>query len=181
MTDRLEEIERGIVKQGNFEAPPLHLWEPDLSGDIDIRIDREGAWYHEGTRIERASLVRLFASILRREADGHYYLVTPAEKWRLQVELHPLIVVDVEALGEAPGSGLRARLNTGRHADIGGSHPLFLESAVGDVAGIRLWHGLAGLFSRPAWYRLVEGACEIDGVPVVRSGDYEFPLAQPDE
>ena len=89
MADALEELEKQ-VKRRNFDSPPLHLWHPALSGDIPIRIAADGRWYHDGTVIRRESLVRLFASILRREEDGHYYLVTPAEKWRISVELHPL-------------------------------------------------------------------------------------------
>ena len=81
MKDPLESLEHQVRKPRDFQDPPLDLWQPDLSGDIDIRIDREGRWYHEGDEIKRESLVQLFASILRREEDGEYYLVTPAEKW----------------------------------------------------------------------------------------------------
>ena len=94
----LEGIEQQLGKRRNFDAPPLHLWQPALSGDIAIRITAEGDWYHEGGKIERDALVRLFASILRREDDGEYYLVTPGEKWRIVVELHPLMVIDIAVL-----------------------------------------------------------------------------------
>ena len=77
-----------IAKQArparNFDEPPLEQWRPALSGDIDIRIASDGSWYHEGEPIRRESIVRVFASILRREEDGEYYLVTPVEKWRIQ-------------------------------------------------------------------------------------------------
>ena len=80
MDEPLQDLEDRIGKRRNFDAPPLHLWHPSLSGDIDIRIAADGSWHHEGSPITRATLVRLFASILRREEDGHFYLVTPAEK-----------------------------------------------------------------------------------------------------
>lgn len=172
MDEQLQSIERQAGEGRSFESPPLHLWNPDLSGDIPIRIATDGSWYHDGDLIQRDSLVALFASILRREEDGEYYLVTPVEKWRLQVELHPLVVIDIERQGDC----LVATLNTGRAVQIGADHPLFLEPAVGGVAAIELWHGLTALFSRNAWYRLVELAEERDGTPIVSSGDYSAPI-----
>ena len=178
MGDELDKVEKAAGEGRNFDRPPLHLWHPPLTGDIDIRIAADGTWYHEGTPIRRESLVSLFASILRREDDGGYYLVTPAEKWRIAVEVHPLIVTDVEPVGEEGAPVLRARINAGRTVDIGEEHPLFLEPAVGNIAAVQLWHGLAALFSRAAWYRLVEMAREHDGVLTVVSGEYVFPLQQ---
>lgn len=176
MGDELEKVEKAAGSGRNFDRPPLHLWHPPLTGAIDIRIAADGTWYHEGAPIRREALVALFASILRREKDGEYYLVTPAEKWRIAVEVHPLIVTDVEPVEEGGALVLRAAINTGKTVEIGDSHPLFLEPAVGNIAAVRLWHGLAALFSRAAWYRLVEMAEVRDGVPTVVSGNYAFPL-----
>ena len=175
--DPLKHIEQQAGKRRNFDSPPLHLWHPALSGDIPIRITADGAWYHDGGRINRESLVRVFASILRREEDGEYYLVTPAEKWRIEVELHPLIVVDIEADTQADEPRLQATLNTGKRVTVDAEHPLFLEPTVGDVAAMQLPHGLSALFSRAAWYRLVEMAEDREGVPVVRSCGQVYPLA----
>ena len=175
MADRLDDIE-GQVKRRNFVSPPLHLWHPALSGDIPIRIAADGAWYHQGSVIRRESLVKLFASILRREEDGEYYLVTPAEKWRVEVELHPLIVTDVSRAKGGEKPLMQLTLNTGKSVDIGDSHRLFLEPAVGDIPAVQLEHGLSALFSRPAWYRLVDLADDRDGTPTISSGDYAFAL-----
>jgi hypothetical protein len=172
MNEQLDAIERQVSKR-NFDSPPLHLWHPPLSGEIDIRITADGDWLHEGRRIERDSIVRLFASILRREEDGEYYLVTPGEKWRIRVDLHPLVATDVER--DASGV-LCITLNTGKRVLVDEEHPLFLEPAVGGVAGIRLDHGLTAIFSRPAWYRLVEYAEEVDGTTSIRSGASCFRL-----
>jgi hypothetical protein len=168
--DTLELISRQITensgtsstpKARNFDAPPLHLWNPSLSGDIDIIIKRDGQWIHEGTVIERQSLVRLFASILRREADGEYYLVTPVEKWRLKVEALPLLVTDFEIDNSGAEQELTVTLNTARRYLIDAEHPLYLPCLQGmeDIPAIQLDHGLGAIFSRAAWYRLVE-ACE---------------------
>jgi len=170
MADRLDSLERQVRKGRDFDSPPLHLWHPELSGDIDIHIAADGTWYHEGTAIQRESLRNLFASILRREADGEYYLVTPVEKWRIRVELHPLLVTDVSDVdGE-----LHATLNTGKSVVISTAYPLHAEPSLEGVAVLELWHGLTALFSRPAWYRLVEMA---DAGNRVHSGEYVYRLA----
>ena len=145
----------------NFAEPPLEKWHPELSGNIDIVIKRDGEWVHEGSPIRRLPLVQLFASILRREEDGDYYLVTPAEKWRLQVEALPLVITDFETRVEDGSAVLAVTLNTGRSIDVDAMHPLYLPQLPGieDIPAVKLKHGLAALFSRAAWYRLV-AACE---------------------
>lgn len=180
MSDELEHIEQEVNRGRNFDEPPLHLWDPALSGDIPIRITRDGAWYHDGGRIERESLVRLFASILRREEDGEYYLVTPVEKWRIEVELHPLLVTDVDTVPGGADRELQVTLNTGKQFVVNEQNPLFLEPAVDNVAAMRLPHGLSALFTRPAWYRLVELAQRDGDRVVVRSGSFSLELDQGD-
>ena len=163
MSDKLEELSKQFEGNKDPTNPPVHLWHPPLSGDIDILILTDGTWLHEGRPIERASLVRLFASILRREEDGDYYLVTPVEKWRLRVECLPLVIVDF-SLQEAgtEQQTLRVNTNTGREFEVGEAHPLFIpaadsvEDSVAGVPAVALDNGLAALFSRAAWYRLVE-------------------------
>ena len=182
MTDQLESLSEQV---GHSKArakdpgnPPLHLWQPELSGDIDILIKADGQWIHEGRPIQRQTLVNLFASILRREEDGEYYLVTPVEKWRLQVEALPLVITDVEAAEEVGQQTLSVTTNTGRQYQVGEQHPLFLPEleSFNDVPAVSLPHGLAALFSRTAWYRLVELAEERAGVTgVVSSGEF-YPL-----
>lgn len=170
----LEGIEAQLGQRRNFETPPLHLWKPALSGDIAIRISAEGDWYHEGVKIEREALVRVFASILRREEDGEYYLVSPVEKWRIEVELHPLMVTDISAMEE--GAKLLATLNTGKQVELDEEHPLYVDEAAGDIAVLQLEHGLTAMCNRAAWYRLVDLAQDIDGTPSVRSDSEVFPL-----
>jgi hypothetical protein len=173
--DDLGRLAEQVSTPRNYDRPPLHLWDPALSGDIPIRIDAEGNWYHDGGLIKREALVRLFASILRRENDGEYYLVTPAEKWRIQVELHPLVVVDVERGSDGI---VNAQLNTGQSVALGEDHAVFLEKAVGNIAAVRLWHGLSALFSRAAWLRLVELGEEEQGTLWLVSGTQRFELGR---
>ncbi len=175
MNDTLLAIGKKVGR--NYDSPPLHLWDPPLSGDIDIRIDKEGRWVHEGVEIERDSIVRLFASILRREDDTEYYLVTPGEKWRIEVEALPLLVIDVDKVkGDSPEEVIEATLNTGKRVTIGSEHELYLENAHDNIAAIRLDHGLCALFNRSAWYRLVEMSEQIEGRACVASAGEVFPI-----
>lgn len=178
MSDALATLQRQLQHAGRDPtSPPLAQWDPPLSGTIAIQILRDGRWLHEGRPIVRESLVRLFASILRREADGAYYLVTPVEKWRIGVALHPLLVEDVERVLQAGQPFLVARCNTGKQVLIDAEHPLFSEPAAAGAAVLRLDHGLTALFSRKAWLRLVDLAEQEGDEMVVYSAGQRFPLA----
>lgn len=177
MKTTLDSLQARLDGGRNYDSPPLQLWHPKLSGDIPIVIDSDGQWHHDGGKIERHSLVCLFASILRREEDGEYYLVTPREKWRIRVERHPLIVTDIGTIPGAEGQLLEACLNTGKRIAIGNEHPLFLDTDMGGVAGVCLPHRLTALCTRSAWYRLVEMADTTDEFAVLKSGSYEFRLS----
>src|SRR5690606_32120128 len=94
-----------IARAGTFRGPaPVHLWNPTHCGSIDIHIDRAGAWHHEGRPILREALVKLFATVLRREGDGSYVLVTPAEKLTIRVDDAPFLAVEL-AVNLAGGDG----------------------------------------------------------------------------
>ncbi|MFK8048829.1 MAG: DUF1285 domain-containing protein [Halioglobus sp.] len=175
MNDQLDSIKKKVGR--NFESPPLHLWNPPLSGDIDIRIDKAGRWIHEGVEIKRDAIVRLFASILRREDDLEYYLVTPGEKWRIQVDALPLIVVDVDRqeLGTSE-TVIEVTLNTRKKLHLGAHHRLYLEEAHDHIAAVQLNHGLTALFARSAWYRLVEMSEQKQGRACIVSAGEIFPL-----
>lgn len=172
----LDSLETVSESHRNYETPPLHLWHPDCNGDIPIVINAQGDWFHDGDKIERASLVSLFASLLRREDDGEYYLVTPHEKWRIKVDQHPLLITDISTLAGVDGPILEACLNTSKQVRIDEAHPLFLDQKVGGIAAMRLPHKLTALCTRSAWYRLVNMAETAEGSLVLRSGRYEFRL-----
>lgn len=156
MAEEIEAIIGAVGGGRDLATPPLDLWDPPLSGDIDIRIAADGRWYHEGRPFEREAIVRLFSQILRRERDGAYYLVTPQEKWRIQVELHPLLVVDLQPADESCSLPVTLILNTGRAVQLNDLAELDTEPRASGAAVVQLEHGLTALFSRAAWYRLVE-------------------------
>jgi len=154
--------------------PPIELWNPDFCGDLDMEIRADGSWWHEGAPIKRLELVKLFASILRRETDGFYYLITPVEKVRIRVLLHPLLVIDAEPLPGTLPETLVLTLNTGGQILLDGNHLLATEPRAADAAYVNLSRGLTALFSRPAWYRLVD---RLDDQGALHSAGLRFPLA----
>lgn len=168
-----------LLKESGSALPPVQSWHPPLSGDIDIRIARDGTWYHQGTRFERESLLRLFASILKREGD-EYFLVTPVEKWRLRVEDVPYIAIDVEILGEGEEGELVFRTNVGDSVHANALHPLRVETDpdTGEPSPyVMVRHGMEARLSRSVFYRLVENAeLRDDGTVGIWSGGNFFAL-----
>ena len=164
----------GVLSVNGRHPAPLNLWQPDYCGDIDMAISSDGTWYHEGAMIKRPELWQLFAGILRREADDEYYLVTPVEKCRVAVALHPLIITDMQWDGSGERAQLLAVLNAGGVFEVGPEYPLKLEQKAGGAAYIELPHGLTALCSRAAWYRLVDLA---DDDHSIISGSAKFFLS----
>lgn len=175
MADPLGSIEKQLKGPGHRAPPPLQDWDPPLSGDIDILIRADGEWLHEGAPFKRTAIVDLFTSILRREPDGHYYLVTPVEKWRIRVEAHALQVIDIT---RDPDTGiLVATCNHGPQIAIGPEHPLQPDSD-SDVPWLQCNNGLTASLARSVWYRLVETAQEEDQVLIVQSGNWTYTLGE---
>ncbi len=177
-----------LVKQNSGPGvPPVNSWHPDLSGDIDLRIDRQGLWYHEGVRFERQALARMFASILRKEGDA-YFVLTPVEKWRIRVEDVPFLITEMELLDAGPNQRLQMTTSLGDCFCIDAEHPLWLDTdPTTDEPSpyVRVRDRLDGLLSRAVFYRLVElaGEHQIDGVTrfgIQSSGQF-FALADADE
>ena len=176
----LDNIEKLLNEQKG--TPPLDKWHPELSGDIDIRIAADGRWFHEGGEIKRHELVCLFSSILRREDDGEYYLVTPVEKWRLTVDDLPLIIVDTEIEKEGtPNQRIAVKTNVDRWYVIDARHPL---TVVEDAASsepqpsVMTEYGLSARVNRASFYRMVEMARECNGKLILRSSGSDFELGK---
>jgi uncharacterized protein len=108
----------------NRKLPPVDQWNPAYCGPIDMRIACDGTWYYLGTPIGRPAMVKLFASILRRESDGSYVLVTPVEKVGITVDDAPFVAVELitEGAGEARQMGFR--LNTEDMVMVDADHPI---------------------------------------------------------
>jgi hypothetical protein len=131
-------------------------------GDYDIRIGRDGTWFYIGSPIGRLPLVKLFASVLRREPDGRYWLVTPAERGRIEVDDVPFLAVALTVAGEGPRQELILRTNLDDIVTAGPDNPLRFETAAsGEPAPyILVRDGLEARLSRTVFYELVELGCE---------------------
>lgn len=152
--------------------PPVGLWQPERSGEIDIRIDRDGIWSHEGRRINRAGLVRVFASILRKDAEG-YFLVTPAERLRIAVADVPFVVVDVDAQGTGEAQSLLLTTNVGDLVELDAAHELQMREG---QPYVRVRDDLFARVNRATYYRLVEYGNEEAGNWIVPSCGARFSM-----
>ncbi len=137
-------------------------------GDLDMRIARDGAWFYRGSPIGRLRLVKLFASVLRREADGSYWLVTPAERGRIEVDDVPFLAVELTVAGDGHDRQLIFRTNVDDIVTAGPDHPLRIATAAGGEPApyILVRGGLEARLTRPVFYELVELGAEeaVDGV-----------------
>ena len=132
-------------------------------GDFDIRIARDGTWFHQGSPIGRKPLVRLFASVLRREADGEFWLVTPVERGRVIVDDAPFVAVELAASGTGSSQILRFRTNIDDWVEADAAHPIRVAQAPDSGEPrpyILVRDGLEALIARSAYYHLVELAVE---------------------
>lgn len=162
--------------------PPVERWNPPFCGDLDMRIATDGRWYYLGSPIGRERLVRLFSTVLRKDADGCHYLVTPVEKVAITVDDAPFLVVEMHAGGLGETQKLAFRTNVGDVVEAGPANPIRFERE--DVTdGLKpyiLVRGrLEALFSRPLLYQLVDHFEErvVGGVEMVGvwSGGVFFP------
>ncbi len=146
--------------------PPVEKWNPSHCGDSFMRIARDGTWFHEGSPIGRPAMVRLFSTILRREPDGGFVLVTPVEKLDIAVEDAPFVAVEVRSEGEGRDRNLAFRLNTGDLVVAGPDHGLRFETrADGPHPYLHVRAGLEALVARSVFYELAEIALGEGGNP----------------
>lgn len=169
-------------------TPPVERWNPPFCGDIDMRIASDGRWYYMGSPIGREALVRLFASVLRRDEDGRHYLVTPVERVGITVEDAPFIAVEMHAQGEGRERRLTLRTNVGDVVEADAGHPLRFEREAGTDGlkpYIRVRGRLDALLARPLLYQLAElfEEHEVDGRAMlgVWSGGVFFAAVAADE
>jgi uncharacterized protein len=148
--------------------PPVDKWNPPYCGPMDLRIARDGTWFYMGTPIGRKELVKLFSTVLRRDPDGAYYLVTPVEKLGITVDDAPFVAVEAMYEGQGRERTIGFRLNTDDYVIAGPDHPVRVE--IDSVTQepkpyVHVRKGLEALINRPVFYDLVEqGFAECGGV-----------------
>ncbi len=155
-----------LKELGKYEGkalPPIHRWHPEESRPIDMRIDRNSNWFHEGTRINRPAMVRLFSSVLRREADDRYYLVTPVEKCQIEVEDVPFQVILMEITGDNESQQISFTTNVADEVRMDDAHPFRLETNAETEEPspyILIRDRLEARLARSVFYQLVDAAVE---------------------
>ncbi len=171
----LAEIVQAMEAQ---KLPPVAHWHPTHCGDSEMRIARDGTWFHQDSPITRPAMVRLFSTILRREPDGRHVLVTPVEKLDIAVEDAAFVATTLKAEGQGQNGRLVFQLNTGDLVAAGPEHPLrFVEGEDGPRPYLQVRDGLEALIARPVYYELAERALVgDDDVPGVWSDGAFFPL-----
>jgi uncharacterized protein len=161
----------GAAKSASRKGPPpVHLWNPAYCGEIDMRIGADGTWFYQGTPIGRPALVKLFASILRREG-GKYFLVTPVEKCGIAVDDAPFTAVELRVDDDTGVRQLRFRTNVDDWVVCGPDHPLRFEPEAitgGLKPYLHIRRDLWAKVNRAVFYDLVEmgEAREISGMPM---------------
>lgn len=145
------------------KVPPVETWQPEFSGDMDMRIARDGTWFYLGTPIKRRKMVKLFASILRHDQDEEYYLVTPVEKFRISVDDAPFQAVAMDVHGQGRAQVLTFRTNVDDEVMAGPEHPIRVEiDPVSEEPSpyVHVRARLEALISRAIFYDLVDLAVE---------------------
>jgi hypothetical protein len=149
----------GALKQTGHGPPPVHLWNPPYCGEIDMRIASDGTWFYQKTPIGRAALVKLFASVLKREGD-RYYLVTPVEKCGIAVDEAPFLAVELAVENPTQGQHvLRFRTNVDDWVTCGRDNPLRFEpepATAGLKPFLHVRRNLWAKVTRALFYDLVE-------------------------
>jgi uncharacterized protein len=182
-TNRIGDLESLLTAQQGKGPPPVERWNPPYRGDIGLNIRSDGTWLYQGSPIGRMPLVKLFASVLRRDADGKHYLVTPVEKVDVGVADAPFLAVEMEVRGRGGEQQLIFRTNVDDIVTAGREHPLrFASEPSGDGLKpyLRVRGRLDALVTRALYYDLVTLALSEEregGEPLgLWSGGVFFPM-----
>jgi uncharacterized protein len=163
-TQHITQIITQLQQQFEGKFPPVASWNPPLSGEMDMRIDREGRWYHEGEEIKRQPMIKMFSSILKREGDD-YFLVTPVEKWKIQVEIAPLLMTSLSVEKNEAGQFVVLTSNVGDKVLLSSDNKLWMEewATEGQLPLVSVRSGLNGLISRNVFYEMIETLAQQEG------------------
>ena len=173
-TALIEQLEKQSV-------PPVETWQPRKTDRIDIHIDEFGDWYHEGRKIRRKGLVKIFSHVMRLE-DESYFLVTPEEKMEISVAFLPFIAVDFEVANSGFDQSLVFKTNTDDVVPLDGHHPIEMtpyKTERRPVLTVR--SNLRALIARSTFARLTEYMVFEESQAILRSHGEAFVLDYPDE
>ncbi len=181
----IDGLQAMIARAGDFARgpAPVDQWEPDYCGELDMEIRRDGTWFYMGTPIGRQALVKLFATVLRKDEDGKTYLVTPVEKIGIRVEDAHFVAVELNAHEKDGEQVITFRTNVGDLVEAGAENPLRFVT-VKENKGVKpylLVRGrLEALLARSVMYELIAlgEEIEVDGTAMfaIKSKGMVFPI-----
>jgi len=151
-------IAQAAKAAGKKGPAPVHLWNPEFCGDLDMRIARDGTWFYLGTPIGRMPLVKLFSSIIRKDGDD-YFLVTPVEKVGITVEDAPFVAIDFDVDGAGKDQTISFTTQVDDTAIAGPEHPIRVvrDAKTGEPSPyVLIRANLEALIDRKSFYRLVD-------------------------
>lgn len=160
-TGHLEKLFADLIeaqKESSKKHPPTDQWNPEKSGDMDLIIDREGRWIHEGREIKRAEIVKLFSTILKFE-KGEYFLVSPSEKWKIQVTIAPFFIIDATREIRNTKQAITLKTSTDDIVVISSENPLLVDKSIVEGEStllVKVRDNLMGFLSRPIYYQLID-------------------------
>lgn len=172
--DRIRDLSKLLAALDMSKLPPVEKWNPPYRGDIGLEIKTDGTWFYQGSPISRMPMIKLFSRVLRRDADGRHYLVTPAERVDIAVEDAPFLAVEMQVEGEGREQQLVFRTNVDDIVACRDENPIrFVEEAgSGGLKPYLLVRGrLEALVTRALYYDLVEMAIGSDERPEGVSAD----------
>ena len=161
-----------LEQQRNKKLPPVETWKPKNLGAIDIKISRDGTWVHEGGEIKRKELVQLFSTILVKE-ENSYFLVTPVQKLRIEVEDAPFVAVSFQVRGEPPDTDIIFETNVGDLVVLNKEHILWVAEG---KPYIHVRRGLNALLTRNSFYHLIDYGVEKNDQLMIYSSGSSFSL-----
>ena len=171
-----DSLESLVQQYSERDLPPVEQWQPTSERDSDIRIDASGRWFYRGSSIDRARMVALFSTILRKE-EISYFLVTPHEKLRIEVEDVPFVVQLLEISGSGEQQNLLFTDNAGNRFTADKQHKLWVEHNKDESRPYCIVrNNLAALLARPVYYQLADLITEQNSRTGVYSGGVFFPL-----
>jgi len=170
-------LESLVEQFSGRDLPPVKQWHPENERDIDMRIDRAGDWYYNGSKIQRQRMVALFSSVLRREEE-QYFLVTPGEKLRITVENVPFVALLLRVEGQGSEQQLIFTDNCGNQTTAGSENPVWMEAGDAEpLPYVMVRDNLPALIARPVYYQMADLLSEQHGAHGLWSSGHFFPLA----
>ena len=178
-------ILKEISKYEDKKFPPVHLWNPPLCENVEMRIDREGRWFFMNSPIGRERMVKLFSKVLRLDEDGEYYLVTPVEKIRVEVEERPFLIIDYQLIKKGKEQLISFETNTSDIFLLDKDHPITvsINPKTGEPRPyVLVRSNLEGIISRNMYYKLIELAetkkVEGEQILVLKSDNQDFEIGR---